>query len=182
MNTHADQEIARDLLGPRRRVVEDVAGEELVEDVRRQAARRNRRRATPRTCSATDRSARRSGACAPTRRGPVRRRAARFAVVVLLFIFRNILHARRPQKLRPSHRVGRSPDSPRAIPTLARRVPCHGLAFAASAKTATFDHLVSGTQPCYSRTRDRARSAHRSLATGSHGYLIAWILSQSALL
>ena len=45
----ADQQVARDLLGPDGRVVERVAREELVEDRRRRAPRRSRTRASPRS-------------------------------------------------------------------------------------------------------------------------------------
>ena len=46
----ADQQVARDLLGPRGRVVEDVAREELVEDRRRRGARTAPARPSPRSC------------------------------------------------------------------------------------------------------------------------------------
>ena len=55
----ADQQVARDLLGPRRRVVQHVAREELVEDASGRAARRSRARPSPRAVVRRGRSARR---------------------------------------------------------------------------------------------------------------------------
>ena len=65
-----DQQVAGDLLGPRRRVAEHVAGEELVEDVERQQPEEGEREPVlPAVARQVDRPRRWRGS-APRRRGP----------------------------------------------------------------------------------------------------------------
>ena len=154
---HADQQVARDLLGPRRGVVEHVACEELVEDVRPPESRRSRTLSRPRTNS-RDRSIGASSTCMwPSRRGRALRSrgdAQAFHGHVALQRCRRFRASGNPvaiERMRPDPR------------------------FLACAMTSDPSSLAPRTaRGCQAAGRFAARS-------WTTRHLIAWILSQSAL-